>query len=719
MVQRSLFIFGLVTVLALGACNNGGDIDCEGPQCDPIPENQPPVPTITGPKSVNPGTPVTLDASDSTDPEGGKLRFLWSEGANNPPNNFLNGVDLTAAKITFTPDEVGSYEYSVRVKDAQAYDATATFTLVVKEGTVIGGTNTAPKATSITVNGRVFPLPGPAPTVFTTATAKLDVSIQGTDTEDAASALVQVFSANVTEAAAGPGKRYSVASEYKADRDDDEFGRAALTVKLKDSDGASVGPYTVNVRIVPAASADLRPRAVFVDCIGGIDDVGRGLSMAAPLGTLQAGYDMAVTTGIRDVWVGLGTCQGAQVDFTAGVRLWGLFDPLDLWRRRTEGSDRAVDKLAGAGHKHAARSRIHDPMVQELLFTEGAGSSTGSLKIDGFSFDLAGENLFGISVTTTTPDSVNLTISNNEFVGNAKSMTTRIAATWVPGGVLVVRGVPSSGTTYFVRNLFAVRTTDGTSRMQAQVDASPRTTSAGAIHFYANVVSASMSATPIYTCAYSGVYRYPFALCFYQNASDNPSPRVNLARNTFWASALTNVVMPVMVDVGKGRLNSYGNLFSNKPSPFTIRIAHVNDNASADNPDGRMLYSAFPVTNTSNYLIVTTLTPNTTGYQAAGYNCLLSGSFGVRTPSCASATSAVLFPSAGSFEYVLPDLTPGSSQPWRFQLNAANDLFVEADIGAPFFDPAVLHDFDGVYGPIDNTSSGTPKFNAGAFESLP
>jgi hypothetical protein len=731
-----------VSLALLVACGGGGaDDSCKtNPnKCVVVGANQPPKASLKGPAAVKPGTAVTLDASGSSDADGdaAQLRFLWSEDGNNPPNNFLNGVDLTASKITFTPDQTGTFVYQVRVKDAAGDADTAEFTLAVTADAPTVTPNTAPQATSLTINGVVFPLPG-SPTAFTTATGTLDVSIQGTDAEDAAASLVQVFSANVSGTTAGPGKRYWVASQYAAARDDDGFARASFTVKLVDSGGAAAGPYTVNVRIVPGAKANLTPRAVFVNC--GVASDGTGLTAASPRKTLQGGYDAAVANAIQDVWVAAGTCAGAQVDFAAGVRLWGLFDPLD-WHRHTEAADRAADKLAGAGHKFAGATRtvVRDPSATRLVYTAGTGSASGSLKLDGFSFDLGGSNFYAVSLTTPTADTVRIELTNNEFVGAVQAWGTQVANFWVPGGVLVYRGQSSAGDTYLDRNFFAVDSQGGLSHMQAWVDSAVRTLSTtGAIHFYGNVFTGTVAAEPYYYCnrASSNTapvpLKNPFAFCLY--AFDQG--RVYAARNTIWAQAITDqsggiAVNPVAVSAGMGKLLSFGNVFSSAGSPYKITFAHNSANTSSPMLYGAYFFNAYPSSGVSGYLFLTNYSTGKTGiFSATGYSCLAGGSFGNGSPCTLDANlkpSAIVYyaSSNNSFLYDPATLALGANQPWRLSHTAFKDLFLHTDLnfnnGAGSENlmqphPEAYFDFDGVYGPLDSTSLGTAKFNAGAFE---
>jgi phage-related protein len=101
--------------------------------------NQIPVANSGSDQSVNEGTPVTLDGSSSSDPEGSSLTYIWSAPA---------GITLsstTVVKPTFTAPEVSSntnYAFSLLVNDGKANSVADQVVVQVKQ------VNKAPTANS-------------------------------------------------------------------------------------------------------------------------------------------------------------------------------------------------------------------------------------------------------------------------------------------------------------------------------------------------------------------------------------------------------------------------------------------------------------------------------------------------------------------------------------------------------------------------------------------
>jgi MYXO-CTERM domain-containing protein len=78
---------------------------------------------------VSPGTEVTLDGSESQDPEGENLTFLW-EQTSGPEEVSLNGG--TTPRPSFTPGQQGVYVFRLVVNDG-TYNSAPDFTEVQVE----------------------------------------------------------------------------------------------------------------------------------------------------------------------------------------------------------------------------------------------------------------------------------------------------------------------------------------------------------------------------------------------------------------------------------------------------------------------------------------------------------------------------------------------------------------------------------------------------------
>jgi hypothetical protein len=79
-------------------------------------DNQPPVAIAGADQTINAGLQVTLDGSDSYDPEGGAIAFQWSI-VTKPAGSGASLIDPSSSKPTFTPDVSGLYAFKVRVSD--------------------------------------------------------------------------------------------------------------------------------------------------------------------------------------------------------------------------------------------------------------------------------------------------------------------------------------------------------------------------------------------------------------------------------------------------------------------------------------------------------------------------------------------------------------------------------------------------------------------------
>jgi MYXO-CTERM domain-containing protein len=106
----------------------------------------PPVPVIAGGgREVAPGESVTLDASGSTDPDGGNLTFDWSQ-ASGEPGTFSAA---TGSKVTFkAPSKEGTLTIALKATDSTGLYASANSALVVKSGSSNSGCSTTGSSAS-------------------------------------------------------------------------------------------------------------------------------------------------------------------------------------------------------------------------------------------------------------------------------------------------------------------------------------------------------------------------------------------------------------------------------------------------------------------------------------------------------------------------------------------------------------------------------------------
>lgn len=87
--------------------------------------NAPPTATATADTStVDLGTTVTLDGSESSDPDGDDLTYRWMLEA--PSNSSASLSNTSAERPTFTPDVAGDYTATLEVSDGDTTDTDTT-----------------------------------------------------------------------------------------------------------------------------------------------------------------------------------------------------------------------------------------------------------------------------------------------------------------------------------------------------------------------------------------------------------------------------------------------------------------------------------------------------------------------------------------------------------------------------------------------------------------
>lgn len=80
--------------------------------------NDPPVAEAGEPSTVEVGTAVALDGSESSDPNGDTLTFLWAIDSA-PTSSSASIVDADQATASFTPDAAGEFVFSLTVGDGE------------------------------------------------------------------------------------------------------------------------------------------------------------------------------------------------------------------------------------------------------------------------------------------------------------------------------------------------------------------------------------------------------------------------------------------------------------------------------------------------------------------------------------------------------------------------------------------------------------------------
>lgn len=109
--------------LAVGGCDSGG-VEEPGPgegEDPPGSTNEAPSAVAAAePTDAEVGTQVTLDGSDSSDPDGDELSFNWSISV--PQGSEATLSDPNTVDPTFTPDVSGDYTATLEVSDGDATD---------------------------------------------------------------------------------------------------------------------------------------------------------------------------------------------------------------------------------------------------------------------------------------------------------------------------------------------------------------------------------------------------------------------------------------------------------------------------------------------------------------------------------------------------------------------------------------------------------------------
>ncbi|WP_394844786.1 PKD domain-containing protein [Pendulispora brunnea] len=96
----------LLGILALAGCSSDGD------------DNRAPIANAGTAQSVKVNQKVTLDGSNSKDPDGDKITFKWA--ITKQPKGSTLKIDDTSAKPSMTPTVVGDYDVELTVSDGRA-----------------------------------------------------------------------------------------------------------------------------------------------------------------------------------------------------------------------------------------------------------------------------------------------------------------------------------------------------------------------------------------------------------------------------------------------------------------------------------------------------------------------------------------------------------------------------------------------------------------------
>ncbi len=674
----------------------------------PTPKEQPansaPVAAIDGPGDVVFGASVTLDASVSTDVDGDELSFYWTEDPANPPNNFLDGLDLTSPSLVFKADALGTFTYTVEVKDTAGETDSASLSFTVEQS-VDAPVNYPPAATAMAVAGSDFyyiiefdGLGDRRPVVFIDNERAVSVELLGTDPEgddfwtETSGAMVNGIYARSSEAVT---------------MDTDPFADAEAIVWLNDDQGGVPEQYVIDIRVVPSVGLDGLPSAIHVDCEPETAVDTPDGSMVAPFGSIAEAYQVAKAGGISDIYVAAGTCNESVTVGLDGINLYGMFLPEQNWRRRTSPSDRVNDSqvTTGARFVDGGATTIRNPGADALLFTESKDTGTGALLIDGFSFDLDA-NWYAVSLTLAT--GYDLTFRNNAFAGAVTHETQGLNR--VGGGIRVVVDHSPGAPILIERNLFNVGAAEGESRFQVDIGGPIRNSTsneAGAVYFYSNVFYGEIGNNVSYSCRLASGER--FAFCFWQGKppTSGAVPQVRTWRNLFLleGDAPANGLASV-VDTFAARHYSVGNVAMATGLSNELRLYHgsyetlqaiLPYNRFTEDPFSILLYDS---ENSRSLRCVSDASPNYFGT-----------AFTLQPSSCSPASSPAYY-GLGSSRTSSPTVT--GAAPWRQYAGAYPDVMPGDVYESGSFiissGPLPAWDFDGRYG-----FSGT-GFDVGAFE---
>ncbi|MDA0649243.1 MAG: PKD domain-containing protein [archaeon] len=122
--------FGVYTVRLTVVNDQGGEDDSTAT----ISVNGAPLVNLSIPEVIRAGDSVFLDASNSIDPEGGELDFVWDLNLNNDSDgdaNNRNDIDANGATVLAPTDKSGNISFSLTITDMQGATITEIFTLEI------------------------------------------------------------------------------------------------------------------------------------------------------------------------------------------------------------------------------------------------------------------------------------------------------------------------------------------------------------------------------------------------------------------------------------------------------------------------------------------------------------------------------------------------------------------------------------------------------------